>query len=256
MHTDPVTYLESAREAIAAERDRSACEAEAFRAFADRIEALDTAPAGGDRSLPIAPDARAIRNDSSVATTAEIWPAYRETVTAVPHFETDYAETPREHLRTELGEDVAALIADPRELTQYHERVIASRVESSIDLREEQLEKMDGEAAMVDQAADLVTEATATLERRDAETILEMSREEIEDAVTHLDGSIAQCDQLLSDRQQQLDSRPEVKRWDRESTVGYLYRDCDVNYPVIAAVTTVREQLQSQKRDLQVVKAN
>jgi hypothetical protein len=253
MTTDLLDPLEQARQAITAERERSSREKRAFAAFIQRVEALEAATPGAPAQMTDPPQALRMHQESTCAQTEAIWTAYCETVLDMVDFETEYRETPTEHLRAELGDDVAAVINTNEALTQYHKRVITSRVETSIERREEQLETVEEEAAIVDQAERLISDAQAPLDDRYIESVLQMPQAEVKDATTQLDQLTERCDRLLHERQRMLDSRPEAKRFGREATVGYLYRDLDVTYPVIAAVTSLRDRLESQLTDLEAV---
>jgi hypothetical protein len=255
MTENPTDHLDNARQALSAERDRSLREINAFEAFLDRVENLNTnTPTDAQPTERL--ESFSLRDDSACTQSGEVWSAYCERVLDIPHFETEYRETPKEHLQAELGDDVAALITKNMTLTEYHKRIITSRVEFSIARRKEQLETVEEEVDMVDQAEQLIEKSSTMLDDRDIDTIIEMPIRQIEEAKIQFEDLIDRCDQLLNDRQRMLDSRPEAKRLNREATAGYMYRDLDVTYPVIVALTKLRDRLGTRLMELEALMAS
>jgi len=108
---DALSPLATARTQVSTEWEELQTERAAFEAFADRVEALDFARGGGPqrRGAVRTLTASATRESPSKA----VRRAFRETVMAVDHYDSAYGESFEEHLRSELGPDVAtALVAD------------------------------------------------------------------------------------------------------------------------------------------------
>jgi hypothetical protein len=267
------SYVRDARGAVADEDRRTRAEAEALERFRRRVSKLDaTAPtgaieggtttgtgaAGGGTGPPpggtgagVGVGVAAVQTsrppDDGIRDVKEI---YRETVMAVPHYEEDYGESLRTNLAAEFGEELGHAIESGDRFTPQLKQALIAEADEARDRRRQLLRALDDERSTLD-------DYEATLEELDDRASSAIDRPlyrrtftELYDAWHDLEALEAECDDLVARRQAELDEgrpAPTLHR-DREAFHRYLYGDLDVDYPVLAAGTTVLGRLRDTKR--------
>lgn len=231
--------LAEALEAIAAEREATTEEMEAWAAFARRLpETPDSRVAATQPAS--APATRApLRTPSPSTPTEGIRTAFEETVRQAPTVE-EYESDPAAQMARDLGPELAAAVygsADP----PPNLRTLLRRAVSGVrETRRRAIRWIDEE------------ERSVRSYRSELEAIREeLGEYEAPSPAVAADGSFASherlgelheaCRELAVDRQESLHARM-CPEYDRREYVAYLYRDRSTTFPVLAAVAeTVAE---------------
>jgi regulator of sirC expression with transglutaminase-like and TPR domain len=180
----------------------------------------------------------------------EVKEIYRETVMAVPHYEEDYGESLRTNLAAEFGEELGHAIESGDRFTPQLKQALIAEADDARDRRRQLLRALDDERSALDdyEAAleELDDRAAGAIDR----PLYRRTFAELYDAWHDLEALEAECDDLVARRQAELDGgrpAPSLHR-DREAFHSYLYGDLEVDYPVLAAGTTVLDRLRETKR--------
>lgn len=240
--------IEAALTEIDAEREILATEREAFRSLIRRVsevavETPQTAAAGTAVAvkMPV---------QTTFSSLSEIRTAYRETVMAVPHYESEYGESLRENLTVEVGGALAKQLLDGDALTRpVYDAFLGAirqamderrRVQQYVERERDSLEHFDAslteiESAVAEAGAELTSvSGTQSLSRIDARLATLQSR----------------CEGLATDRQQRLHDRPETTfDWiDGLGVFEYLYADLETTTPVLSAIASCLATIRNHRR--------
>jgi len=156
--------------------------------------------------------------------------AYRETVMSVPHYGEVYGEPLATNVAAEFGRDLAAGVrADgPMPLTQPCKNALRAAAAQAARERRTFLDVLDREAESVTSAS---AELTEILDNLDTTAVPEWHREAFADRL----------DRIAHDRQELIRAPRPLPSDDGHSLCDYLYRDEPWTYPVLTAVTRLRE---------------
>lgn len=179
--------------------------------------------------------------------------AYRKTVMATDHYETDYGNDPLEDIRIEFGDDIIGLLRRTSAPNPIAVRVLDRAATASIHRRERVLELLDAEREVLKEmgreiefihaALDEATPSTsgasrASSDRTDRSVIERLER---------------RCDEIVSQRQDMLnDSRRDIELASG-STVQvdeYLYEPLDSSHPILFDLANLGSQLHEVRRRL------
>lgn len=238
--------LAEAFEAIAAERDATTEEAEAWAAFARRLPETPgsggaaTQPAGGGPATRVP-----LGTPSPSRSTEGIRTAFEETVRRAPTVE-EYEGDPAAQMAGDLGPELAAAVygsADPppnlRTLLRRAVRGVREnrrRAIRRVDREERSLRSYRSELAAIRE------------ELGDYEAVYpDVSAEGLFVYHERLGDLWEACRELAVDRQESLHA-PMGPEYDRREYVAYLYRDCSVSFPVLAAVARTLARIQRLQR--------
>lgn len=260
-------YVNEARSYCREERRRVADERDAFEEFADRVAGLSPTDAtgpqnagNGGRSTDGAPAnaGGAIRMQTGRSADGSLDPdlervvdAYRETVTAVPHYEEEYDDTVAESLAEELGYDTAVATVSGKALSSGLQSALVTRSRRARVNRVELIDAIDEELAALDGAETRLS--TIDRERRNLLDHLEgVSREVTFDAAIDVWNRLSQleerCDDAVESRQDQLRGPP-METGDGPPLYEYLYNSLlETSYPVLAQFTQLADQLRVDRR--------
>lgn len=230
-----LSYLAGASDAIADERERVRAERDAFAAFADRVTELATsaAPTAGRQpvGLKSAPNAPVDAVDE----------AYRETVLALDHYETDYGEPLSVNLRAELGPDVADAVEMGGELTPDLQRGIVVAAEQARTEREAFLTELGTEADAISESTDRLRSVESALaELRDAPSIEPFDR--LAERWRRLERLERACEEIVADRRASLCDRGAF------DLARYLYEPTGTPFPVVAGAADVAGDVRETRR--------
>ncbi|MFB6128510.1 MAG: hypothetical protein ABEJ47_01990 [Halorhabdus sp.] len=241
--------IEAARTEIDAEREILVTEREAFQSLVRRVSEVTVET----------PQMTAGTGTAVVATTPiqapsaglqEIRTAYRETVMAVPHYESEYGESLRENLRVEVGASLAEQILDGDALTRpVHDAFLGAarramderrRVQQYVDRERDSLRRFEAELTEIESAVvEIGTERTSASGTQ---------------ALASLDDRLAtlesRCADLAKERQQRVHDRPETD-YDRIDGLGvfeYLYADLETTTPVLSAIASCLATIRHHRR--------
>ncbi len=232
-----LSRLDDARAAISAERERAHEELEAFEAFVRRVRSLEpTAPTGGPMSDGGVPLADRTGGPDELALVRR---AYRETVMAVPHHESEFGETLREGMAAEFSPEVAAAVAAGGRLTPGLHTALIRRGVSAIDRRKRILTDLDEEQTAVETASDTLSPAVETADAVESRAAAADAGELVAEA-DRIGYHERQVERLASDRQTTVH---EVEA-DRAAWYEYIYGELPSPHPVLSASTATLVRLE------------
>lgn len=258
------SLLCGARDALRVERRRTVDEREAFEAFRSRVreiaaEATPTAGPGGAAGVSTmtgtAADPSRFRTGtgSTAPGLVAVRNAYLETVMSVPHYDEEYNDTYERSLAAEFSPEIAvALTREPTLHERYRSSLLAKTTEA-VERREEFVDVLGTESASIARAReDLgpVREEVATFARRELKAADFGALDAYRARLTVL---AEKCDGIAARRQRdRVDGERAMAVGEVVSDVqAYLYRGLSVTYPVLAAVATVGERIESIRTDVE-----
>lgn len=237
---DPLETLDGGSWAVRKERRELADETKAFEAFLERVKALDSDPVSAQSPPVLVGRPRPV--------SGRLRDAYTETVMSVPHFQAVYGESYQESLTRELNEELAVALATTDRFSPQLQRTLTDCVEEAIAARRSLIEFLEGELADIDATRDeleaIVRKLKSILEQpldRAGFHVLKSSRERL--------GALEEdCGRLHRERQATIQREHSVAVAGIDDTAGYLYRPCNTNHPVLAAITRVCAEIESGYR--------
>jgi len=242
------TQVRRARNALAAERERTVAERNAFRAFERRIAGLSPQRLDGGSPTGFA---RSLSRASSRSALDRVRDAYRETVVALAHYDEEYGEPLLENLGAEFGEEIGAAVAGSGVFTAELKTALCSGARDAASRRATFLGVLDEEREALDDAArELrdVGDAAAALAVDDTSfTSLRDTRDDLCELCGH-------CEALVADRQETLRAPRAGGRWRTDEDLSlneYLYDALDVTYPVLADASDAAATLREQRRQIE-----
>lgn len=263
-------YVNEARSCCREERRRVADERDAFAEFADRVAGLSPTDAAGQedagnggRSTDGAPAnaGGAIRMQSGRSVDSgwdpdleRVVDAYRETVTAVPHYEEEYDDTVAESLAEELGYDTAVATVSGKTLSSGLQSALVTRSRQARANRVELIDAIDEELDALDDAE--ATLSTIDRERRNLLDHLEgVSRTVTFDAAIDVWNRLSlleeRCDDAVESRQDRLRDPP-METDDGPPLYEYLYSPLpETSYPVLAQFSQLADGLRADRRRIE-----
>ena len=255
------TRIRRARTALAAERERTAAERDAFEAFERRVGSLS--PQRPDRSSGPGALAHSLSGnaDRSPSVLDRVRGAYRETVLTLDHYEEEYDESVIENLTAEFGAEVGRAVAGSGVFTAELKTALSAGAREAASRRATFVAVLDEERGRLDDAgrelrevgeamADLGVGTDRTTGREESFTSLRETRESLHALVTR-------CEEVVENRQEVLRAPRAGGHWrrgDDTSLNEYLYIDLEVTYPILAdaseAAATIREEQRRIERAL------
>jgi hypothetical protein len=197
------------REATAAgdeERERLGIERDAFARFARQVADIEvpetsatvSTTGGIATAVTTAPDDRLRR----------VQEAYRETVMAVAHFESDYGEPLGDNMAAEFGEDVAVAVVDGGRLTPQLKSALVQGSREAQRSRANLLSTLEAEAESLDRARTAIEEVDGEREAIAGRTsFADRSFEALEDDWERLGVLADRCRDLVAERGETLRER-------------------------------------------------
>jgi hypothetical protein len=232
-----LSYLSIAREALADEHRRVATEVTAFDQFADRIAAADPQPLGQNARS----GGPTMLVDSTTDGLQEVRRAYQETVMAVDHYEEDYAEPLAEHMREELGPDVATAVLNGPGFTPEVQTALVDAARTACEARQGLLSQLDDEAAALTAAGNKSSDIQQAVgDIRDAPRIAGFDT--LVGRWQRLDALEERCLETVRERYRSLTDRDAVE------LTAYLYDDLPLPAPVLAEAATTLGAVRKERR--------
>ncbi|GAB3686649.1 hypothetical protein GCM10028857_19050 [Salinarchaeum chitinilyticum] len=233
---------------VDAERDRLLAEYKAFVDFADRVEQISIAPRsdGGHTS-----EGFLLVNKQPEEQLQSVRDAYRDTVMAVDHFDTDYDESLEEHLTAELSPELASSIIDGTHFTPALRRSIVASTRNAARDRQVVIDTLGGERTDLQAAADQLSAIVKRFEVTDGEGLTERTFPDLQTRWRRLNELQEECETLLARRQQQVSELSSLGLSNGRSPVAvstYLFDDLDVDFPVLDTGTKLLEQIEAEQR--------
>lgn len=231
-------FLPKARDLCDRERQRTRAEFEAFDRFISRVQrvhpssaSVDTPVGGGtllqQGSMRAAGGIKELRN------------AYEETVMAVPHFEEEYDETIVEHMREELGDEIAeAVITESTLSTPLHQSILDAAT-AARQRRAHFLEMLEEEASSLDQHEEEFRSIADAVEETTAPLCADQSFEALQERHEVLEQHQDEIQHIVAQRQADRNTgRTGAMRSGKSLDLqAYLYQPMEPTYPVLAEAT-------------------
>ena len=249
-------YIKEAVSEIEDEREFTEAEIDAFETFADEVASMSVAPAPS--TTPIAgSNAMVVDSGPGGGETLEtIRNRYRETVMAVPGYDSAYDDSVEESLAAEFGEELTvAVVVGPR-FTEPVRELLLEQASTSTHERERHLRTLEAERCSVVDAGERLGELDPLLERTAPRKIPQRSFEELIEYETDLERATTECRQLLDDRQAEIHSETSQARGrsDRTSLQEYLYQPIETSFPVLSTaierISTLRDRRRTVVRSI------
>jgi hypothetical protein len=252
-------YIRDAVDASQRERARVLAERDAFEAFADRVAALDSAPAESATSS-FDGSSVAVRTVDRAAPAGDVrlrrvLSAYRDTVMSVPHYREEYDETIAESLAAELGPDTAVALASNGTLCAGSKSALVSRgrraAEARSSLADAIGEEIDALRAFEDDLARVDRQRRCLIEHLDG--VSGPGADAAIDVWERLEDLERDCDDIAADRQAALadppmTSNPAVDGERDRTFFEYLYGSTDgPRYPALASVSELADRIRTDR---------
>ena len=239
--------VQHAQTACSFERERLVDEYEAFLAFADRVAALQAAPQTDGGQLVSTPLVAQTANTGL----RDVQDAYRETVMAVPHYDTDYDEPLEAHMATELSPALASAVQQSDRLTPAIRKPLVSSARSAARDRHVLIDHLEAERDDLEDAEATIQAISDRVQVTDGQNLLHRTFPDLQSRWRRLDGLQDDCKELLERRQRQLRDRAPGGGSDLTTPAdvsNYLYGQLDVDFPVLSAGTELLERVETEKR--------
>jgi hypothetical protein len=187
--------------------------------------------------------------DTSVETIQNLRETYRETVMNIPDFETTYDESLKENLKEELSPSSAEVLLSNAPLTQKRKRDLLIETNIAIERREQLLTQLSHEKESLERTFSELVDINESVEELPEDPLDQCTFEEVLDIWERYDVLQQRCKQLLEERQREIHQRAEnVQVGEKEHIVNkYLYEDLRTPYPVLSAIATTCEVIQSRR---------
>lgn len=232
--TSPVELFGKATSALETEHRQTAAEVEAFRAFEKRVSELT--PDGGTAAKRATPVQTVASSGQSLDRVRKY---YRETVMAVPHYDSEYGESYGENVREELGPDVGALLVGGRRFERHHRHAVVSKAGETRELREQLLAALEAERESLTALEEPVCSLAEQVSSIVAARLDTDSSRQLDAYRSRLDIIETRCHELIERRQSEAvtERRALSLPINGPDIQTYVYNDLPVNYPVIATLT-------------------
>lgn len=242
-----VGTVKRARDSVVLERNRLLDEYDAFEEFADRVEGVSL-PAHSDGGQPTG--GSLIADTRSSGSTRGIRDAYRDTVMAVPHFETDYDEPLDEHVAAEMSPELAEVIVNGSHLTPTIRRSIVVSARNAASDRRVVVDHLEREIADLKEASDRLDSIAEQFEVTEGTGLVDRTFPDLQARWRRLGDLRTECESLLTRRQTQLREQASVRFSPNHSPVDvsrYLYSALDVDFPVLSTGTIILDQIEAER---------
>lgn len=232
---------EAAIDVVDREIQYATTERTAFRRFRSRLESIEpdsrpTAAAtagtsGGGVTLASGTESR----DQALRA---VRAAYRETVMAVPHFDSEYGESLRENLTAEFSADLATLVTEQRRLAPVHRDALASASDRAVRERGAYLQVVRRERESlieVRDGLDRCEQAAAAVGRTIDDATSSDRLGTLDDRLVAIERD---CASLAESRQELLHGRcaSELSGVEGASLTGFLYGGSEETCPALADI--------------------
>lgn len=242
--------ISDAIEIVREERAWTRAERDAFDTFIQRIDTTPVTQESPPRDTP-----QRIIGNSPAETDhlQQIQQAYEETVMDVAHYEKEYDDTVAESMVEEFGPEITTQIVSGRSFTPLLKQQLLQAARQCRHDREEFLSILEMEQEVLETAQTTLDDVAEHLDRVTMHLPSEQSLDDLITTYTRLDDIEQECNELLTDRQQQrteghanIDT-PQAALLDLQT---YLYSSPPVTYPVLADTTDLLETLQRTRHQI------
>jgi hypothetical protein len=220
--------ISTASRAVDRERTEITDELNAFEAFRERL--IDVDPV--EKAVVQGPADQLVRSERTAEQMERVRTAYRETVMETSHYEDTYDESLFEHMAGEFGAGIAdGVRSDSSTVYSLPYRDMLRRGATQARLRREEfVADLDEEVESLDRARAALSDILSPL---DTTVIPERYR----------DSFRAQIDDVAEQRQEIIRTRSTSPYLGEHSFCAYLYGEAPWTFPVLTAVTRLRESV-------------
>jgi hypothetical protein len=252
------TRIRRARTVLAAERERTAAERDAFEAFERRVGALS--PQRPDRSGGPGALARSLsaESDGSSSPLDRVREAYRETILALDHYEEEYGESMIENLTAEFGAELGCAVAGSGVFTAELKtalvagaREAAARRATFVTVIDEERNALEAAARELRDVGEAMAELDLDSIGRTDERLSFGSLRETRECLRALGG---RCEDLAESRQTSLRAPRAGGQWRRDDDTSlneYFYAGLEVTHPILADASEAAAALREAQRRIE-----
>lgn len=241
-------HIREALPVVREERSRTATEQEAFTRFARVVSRLD-AP-GPAVQLGVGRGATSVVSASAAPRSRgldAVRSAYEDTVLAMDHYEEEYGEPLAEHMRQELGEEVATAVEQNQQLTQPLQQALVARAREAAVDRERLMTQLDHELEALKAADDELTAVADAVDEAAARPLEGRDFSELTDEWHRLGELESRLRRLLSRRQEA--RRPTgFDGAGAPSLNDYLYQPLETSFPVLSDAAALADRVKDVRR--------
>lgn len=248
-----ITRIPDAVNVISEERTQIVNEQEAFEQFSQRVAAIQPGESG--LSVSTSPGMQNTKfglgtiakngHSSSMDRLPQIREAYRETVMALPHYETEYGESIVENMSNEIGPSVTQAVLTGDVLSSQLKTTLQQKSLQAAKERSDFLSLLDYERDSVDTAHQSLRRIQKTVTEID-ESLYPRPISEIVQSWERLEDLECNCKSILVGRQSAIHSTPREPA--PHYLQGYLYRSREWTFPVLYDGLNVLAYTQDIKR--------
>jgi hypothetical protein len=247
-HAAVTDRFDHAAAALDREYRRTKAELEALESFIDEVGSLSPTSS----SVTAAASRMQLRPSQPGGLDA-VREAYRSTMMTVPHYEEEYDESYAEHVRHELGPDVATLLTSGQVFERHHKQVVIAAANDARARRGQLLTELDRERDSLADLREPVCGVAADVARLESITLAEQPAEMLDGYHTRLGVLDSRCHDLIDRRQSALVSQ----RRSMSLSLGgpdiatCVYSDLETDYPVVATLTELLDRIEELVTDVE-----
>lgn len=232
--------LTAAAKRVATERQRTADELEALRAFDRKVRSIavdsPTADSGGSTATAVT-----VGTPATGVGLKNVRRAYEATVMDVPHYSEEYGDSYAESLRGEFSPSIASALIDGQRLDNRCKQAVLSAAADSRTRRESLLETLETEAESLATAMETLVDIEAELPTLAVETDTDKSFGALDARRARLGVLEETCNEILERRQHAIFEQRQtfVLPNDAPDIAKYIYQECPFDYPVMSSVAVL-----------------
>jgi len=232
--------LEEAHQCLDTERRRIGEEIRAFQTFIKRVETIPPQPVSGEQHPPLQPQTKTAPNSA-----ARVRTAYEDTVMAVSHYEQEYGETYAESLREELTPEVATALTQQAGFDRACKQATVTAAREATHKRQLLRESLNTECESIDTGEKLLVPVADQLADYRTVTPADVGDATLDGYLRRLSVLEERCQGVIDQRQDTRVAQRNRLRLSRPCTdITYVYRELDVDYPLMAATATLIDEIQ------------
>ena len=164
---------------------------------------------------------------------------------AVPHYEEEYDESLTENVSAEFGEAVAIAMTGADAFTPALQQTLVGNAETSRDRRDSLVRAIEHEEETLRTSASVLSDVEESAEEMAGGPTISLSFAELMDRWGRLYDLQEECERLLEDRQEEVQSGHGIapRLGGAVSLQEYLYDPLSVTHPVLAEATRVLDEV-------------
>lgn len=255
--------LDSIRQSLRAEQNRTEIERDAFEEFATRVRDMQPST----KSLMSSSEHNKLQN-VSVTVSLQSQPlsdlsdgdkldtirnAYEETVMSVPFYEAEYGDTYKESIRAEFGPHVATALTQSESFSPVIKQVLLTKTEQARTERESLIETCEREHASVEEAATVLKPIEGELQTVESIPFDNEGFGALEAHRARLLTLKDKCEHAASTRQETIHHyRTEYNLpIDVPDICVYLYQEFETAYPILSLCSDLARGIEDCRQQVE-----